>query len=352
MVNGGTTTLANCTFSSNTGNIGGGIAIRNGSVQATNVTVTGNFASNNGGGVSGGFQARNVIIAGNNSNGVDRNLIGSLSGDSNIVGNEAAVRLGPLGNQGGPTLTHAVLSGSTAINAGNDCVVTAICPNFNAPVALASDQRGAARVGQTDIGAFEINNSANGGSFVAVLPPGRVGEQYSATLFPAPGTFAFGIASGSLPAGLGVGSTGFAGLAELPSGENLLQVPQAGTGIAGTPTTGGLFNFRLNVSDGVNTAGTDYRLNIVVPTAAGVSVSGRVMTAKGAGLTNAIVTITDSAGVVKSVRTTTFGNFRFDGVAAGQTYVVQVVAKRAVFTPQVVFVGDELTGLDFIEGVF
>ena len=57
--------------------------------------------------------------------------------------------LGPLQNNGGPTFTHALLSGSPAINAGD--------PNFVPPPL--SDQRGSGypRVvgGRIDVGSFE-----------------------------------------------------------------------------------------------------------------------------------------------------------------------------------------------------
>jgi uncharacterized repeat protein (TIGR01451 family) len=86
------------------------------------------------------------------------NLIGNNFGTTpitgvttgNIVGTQLApidARLIPLGFYGGPTETHALLSGSPAINAGN----TATSP--------AADQRGAPRVGTADIGAFEFNST-------------------------------------------------------------------------------------------------------------------------------------------------------------------------------------------------
>jgi hypothetical protein len=53
------------------------------------------------------------------------------------------LKLAPLAANGGPTKTHALLPGSPAINKGNDAI---------APV---KDQRGYARVGTSDIGAFE-----------------------------------------------------------------------------------------------------------------------------------------------------------------------------------------------------
>ena len=60
--------------------------------------------------------------------------------------------LGLLANNGGPTLTHALLVGSPAINTGSN------------PNALAFDQRGTPFVrtfgAQTDIGAFELQAAA------------------------------------------------------------------------------------------------------------------------------------------------------------------------------------------------
>ena len=59
--------------------------------------------------------------------------------------NPIEVNLGALQDNGGPTLTHALLSGSAAIDAGN-------------PNNLEADQRGAEVFGDTrDIGAFEVN---------------------------------------------------------------------------------------------------------------------------------------------------------------------------------------------------
>jgi hypothetical protein len=53
--------------------------------------------------------------------------------------------VGPLAENGGPTLTHALLTGSPAIDAGDD----AVCP--------ATDQRGVSRPQGVacDIGAYE-----------------------------------------------------------------------------------------------------------------------------------------------------------------------------------------------------
>ncbi len=87
---------------------------------------------------------------------------------------------------------------------------------------------------------------------------------------------------------------------------------------------------------------------VVAPTAANVSVSGRVMTADGRGLRNALVTMIDSQGISRSARTSTFGYYRFDEVQAGETYFLSVSAKRYQFESRVVSINDEITDLDFV----
>lgn len=82
------------------------------------------------------------------------------------------------------------------------------------------------------------------------------------------------------------------------------------------------------------------------PTAASVSISGRVM-GGGRGVANATVRLTDSNGATRTARTTTFGYYRFDDVEVGQTYIVSVQTKRYRFAPQAVNVFEELIGLDF-----
>ena len=66
-------------------------------------------------------------------------------------------KLGPLANNGGPTLTHALLSGSIAIDKGDDAICIAKPVNN-------LDQRGIPRVSDRltgshcDIGAYEYQN--------------------------------------------------------------------------------------------------------------------------------------------------------------------------------------------------
>ncbi len=159
-------TISGNSASGNTSDQGGGINVNNGVLNIINSTVTNNSvirsASGGIGRGTGTVIAVNTIISGNFAP-TPPDIGFSLSGSStnNLIGGNA--RLLPLGNYGGATPTHALLPDSPAINAGNDCVLNLSCASANPPAALTTDQRGASRVGAVDIGAFELNNSANGG---------------------------------------------------------------------------------------------------------------------------------------------------------------------------------------------
>lgn len=113
-------------------------------------------------------------------------------------------------------------------------------------------------------------------------------------------------------------------------------------GVIGQPVAGpAARNGAVGVSSGMLSG-------VVLPTSAGVSISGRVLVPNGRGLLNAVVTITGPDGATRNVMTSGRGNFRFDDVATGQTYVISVRSRRFSFTPQVVSINDNLTGIDFI----
>jgi len=207
IANWGMLTITNSTINGNIGNnaglgFGGGIANNiNGTVSITNSTISGNFASGGGGASSEGtLTVTNSTISGNSATtggGIWNNGVVNLN--NTIVANQATggdclnfsagtipaplnsldsdgscgvgalsnqnPLLGPLANGGGPTLTHALLPGSPAIDAGSSILTT--------------DQRGFVRpvdgdgdtVAVVDIGAFElgpapvIGLNTNGSSF-------------------------------------------------------------------------------------------------------------------------------------------------------------------------------------------
>ena len=82
-------------------------------------------------------------------------------------------------------------------------------------------------------------------------------------------------------------------------------------------------------------------------TASPSSVSGRVLTQSGRGVSKAFVYLTDSAGKTQSALTNPFGYFRFKEVQAGETYILSVSSKRYSFTPQTLSVISEFNELNF-----
>jgi hypothetical protein len=97
----------------------------------------------------------------------------------------------------------------------------------------------------------------------------------------------------------------------------------------------------------VNVTNANFGISLA-PSAANVSVSGRVLTADGRGIRNTVVILTDPKGVSRTVTTSTFGYYRFDEVPSGETYVLSVSSKRYQFESRIVAVQDEIANLDFI----
>lgn len=90
--------------------------------------------------------------------------------------------------------------------------------------------------------------------------------------------------------------------------------------------------------------------SVDAPSAAHVSVGGRVTTAGGYGIANAQITISSADGSRRLARTNPFGYYRFDDVSAGENYVLSVAAKRYTFNQptMIVSVTEELTDVNFI----
>ena len=335
---------------------GGGIFNYGGILSVVNCTFYGNHANGSSGNSRGGgiynstvANIKNTIIAGNSVTGAvpagpdgagnfvsqGYNLIGKTDGSTGFTatgdqtGTIAApldAQFLPLSNYGGTTRTHALLPNSPAINAGN----TATSPTL--------DQRGAGRIGTADIGAFELNNTANGGAFVALLPRSAQGQSYNFALIPNNGAFIYTRTAGALPNGLSLGSS-FAQpdtdsplLRSAKDGGSLL-APAAAVTISGTPSMPGANSFALTASDGANSNITNYQLDILGPTASGVAVSGYILTQLGRAPRNATVTLTDLYGQAQTTTVNRFGYYQFTEVAAGQTYFVTVEAKGYNFMP-------------------
>ncbi len=166
----GTVVLNIGTVSGNVAGEGGGIYNWSGSVTLNNSTVSANKADA-GGGIYhdsdyGAMTLRNSILA-DNTAGTSPDCGGSFTIDTsgyNLIGDTSgcnfapgtgdltnlSAKLGRLIGAAGAPKYHPLLTGSPAIDAGNPAGCT---DNLGNP--LNTDQRGAARVGRCDIGAYE-----------------------------------------------------------------------------------------------------------------------------------------------------------------------------------------------------
>ncbi len=160
---------------------GGGIFNNGGDLIVTNCTISQNVTNTNSNFVAGGIDRnnltgaltslRNTIVTNNFiAASLPRDTYGTIiSGGTNLIGdaglstgwigtdllNNSSANLGTLQDNGGETNTHALLSGSSAIGAGQGCVILILCSNFNAPINVFTDQRGITRAGHPmDIGAY------------------------------------------------------------------------------------------------------------------------------------------------------------------------------------------------------
>jgi len=128
--NGGTLTLLNSTLSGNTAPKGGNFGVQNGSLTVTN-TIFSNGVCN--------MFYMTVTSGGHN---IDSGNTCGLTAPTDLTTTNPL--LAPLAANGGPTQTHALLVGSPAIDAADPAA---------API---TDQRGVARHGPPDVGAYEF----------------------------------------------------------------------------------------------------------------------------------------------------------------------------------------------------
>jgi Tol biopolymer transport system component len=72
-------------------------------------------------------------------------------------------------------------------------------------------------------------------------------------------------------------------------------------------------------------------IQLPAPTAANVSVGGRVLTAGGNGIRNVTVSLTDMQGNTRTALSSAFGYYCFDDIPAGGTVIINAAAKRYTF---------------------
>ncbi|MFN4260210.1 MAG: choice-of-anchor Q domain-containing protein, partial [Gemmataceae bacterium] len=317
---GSVTTVRQSTFSGNSAFSGGGIYHNGVSFLVQNSTITLNLATSAGGGLfvnpsssDGSATVESTIIARNNAQEgledvyrirgtlhvrhslIERPVFGGINGDNqaNLFGVDPL--LGPLADNGGPTLTHALLPGSPASDAGSN------------PAGLATDQRGdgfpRTRGSGTDIGAVEGLFSI----LTLTLPDGTYGTTYQQTITTGNSVtpVSFTVNAGALPGGLTL---------DTATGQ-----------LSGTPTAAGTFGFTVLATDA--TGATDNRAYTLIINPRTLTVSATAANKVYDGTTAANVTLSDNR-VTGDNLTITFTSATFDtkNVGTNKTVIVNSLA--------------------------
>lgn len=293
----GTLTLTNSTVSGNTGTFGGGI-LNDGTLTFTNSTISGNTASTNGGGIFnegvGTINLTSVTVTRNKS----------------TLTSSCPICAGGIRNLATATLYNTIVAVNTVANADSS-------PDFGgAVVATSSYNLIGNGFGTTGISNGDGNHNQVG--FDPNLDPtlqlnGGTTPNH-ALLFGSPA-----IDKGN-SFGLMTDQRGFARPVDLAT--------------------------YTNAADGSDIGAFEVQLG---STAATVSIGGRVTTADGRGITNVLLTLTDSQGSVKTTVSAESGYYRFDDVEAGSTYIITATGKRFSFNQptQVHFVTEEREDINF-----
>ena len=86
------------------------------------------------------------------------------------------------------------------------------------------------------------------------------------------------------------------------------------------------------------------------PTAAHVSIGGRVATGDGSAVRGVYLRLLAPDGSIRQALSNAFGYFRFDGVEAGQTYILSADSTRWAFTQPAIAINldSDIADIDFI----
>ena len=292
----GTFSITNSTLSNNNAFTGGGFEIEGYLLTVVNSTISGNMARNGGG---GGFFTNNAYAT-------LRNVT--------ITNNTARTGGGIFQYDGRMYIGNSILAGNTATNIGRefDFNRSIFSNGFN----LIGDSEG----DSTNTGGIISYRSTD----ILDTNPMLCPLAYNGSSIP---THALLPGSPVIDKGYFFDST--TDQRGLPRPVDLASYPNA---------TGG---------DGADIGA--YELQ-TAPTAASISVSGRVITAQGRGINQVRVTITEASGEIRTAYSNPLGYYRFSDVPAGATYVVSVSHKRYQFnqSTQVLSVFEETNGINFV----
>jgi hypothetical protein len=130
----------------------------------------------------------------------------------------------------------------------------------------------------------------------------------------------------------------------ISGGGTLLKLNFKAVGSNGNTSSLTFQNFMFNegAPEDVTTNG---KVLLIGPTAAGASLTGQVMSASNKPVSNARISITDTAGNVKTATSNPFGKYRFKDLRVGETYFITVTSKRLKFTPQTIGIAGDINEL-------
>lgn len=290
-------------FGSNRASGGGGIYNQNGATNLTNSTVTGNFATGFGGGYYGfATLSATTLTAGN----------ATIAFNTGVSGGGIAVSAG-LGVSTA-RINNTIVSNSNpgvAMPPRPDLFGTIVSNGYN----IVQDTSGAT-INQTATDQFGFN---------PLLEP--LADNGGLTQ-----THALRSIGGTSPA--------------IDKGNSALPLPAVTEDQRGLPRPVDITTIPP-AAGGNNSDIGAFELQSI-PTAAGVTIGGRVISSNGRGISRARVTLTDSSGETRTAMTNFFGYYRFKSVGVGETYIFNVSSKYYSFNPQVITIQEELTELNFI----
>lgn len=349
---GGTTVINNSVITGNTAANGGGLNNSSngspavpGNLTFNNCVVSNNMATGSGGGMQN-FSTSTVTInnstfMGNVSNGTTGGGGGQFNGRVLITNSTFANNSAPSGSGGGlqsngtlgTILTNVTVSGNSSLNNGGGIHRGTTNANFFIRNSIVAGNNGVST-------SPDITNSTGGIDSEGNNIIGNVGT-----------------------------STGWE-MSDLLNVNPMLGVLAANGGIgmtflpmAGSPAIDGGQNCVLDLSCATNNppqAVTTDQRGVMRPSGTAVdigsvevasmatsaAVSGRVLSPEGrtAGSRTG-VTISDANGDIQTVQTNQFGYFTFTDIPTGQTYTLSASSKRYNFTPQMVTVNGDVSGI-------
>jgi hypothetical protein len=360
IANQGTLNLTNSTIDKNTATFGGGIYnttyfnIR-GSLTLTNSTVSNNTAINGGGGILNELGNASITNSTFNNNAAGTSFgggiyhvgdtqsatINTLTLTNSTISINIANNGGGLFNQQGTVLvTNSTVSNNTASQSGGNIYsIGTIAPRKvtlrgsivanGLSIGTGPDLYGdfiseGYNLLENTSGAFSINQTANSGTNITGQDPnlGALADNGAPTQ-----TRELLAGSPAIDKGFSFGLT---------TDQRGLTRPIDNPGIVNA--TGG---------DGSDIGAFEVQ---AAPTAATVSISGRVTTASGRGIRNVMITLTDANGNERTATSTAFGYYRFDDVAAGETVTLSAKARRFRFTQSSIVktTNESVSNADFV----